>query len=227
MTDTRQAAGAAPPRAWVWIRWLLPVAGLVTLTGYFGPWIDHPVAGLVILGLDLGEYVKFLPAIRGGQVILWREGFYLPLAATALAGSLLAFRDELRYSWPVRALLLAAAIAAALNMLPPAWTPQRMMTPEFQQQSAAIGLALASIAFSPFLALLPRRVTAIALALLCLLAAAVPVWQFLQVLPDINVLYNRPQLPGRGLYLCVAGLLLLGGVALWFGWARPAPKTSQ
>ncbi|NJN84002.1 MAG: hypothetical protein HC802_18155 [Caldilineaceae bacterium] len=54
---------------------LLPIAVLVALAGYFGPWVDHPVAGLVVTGLDLGEYVKFLPVILSAEIVLWREGF--------------------------------------------------------------------------------------------------------------------------------------------------------
>ncbi|MCB0079731.1 MAG: hypothetical protein KDE47_02315 [Caldilineaceae bacterium] len=56
--------------------WLLPLTLLLILTGYVGPWVPHRVSGLVVTGLDLAEYVKFLPIIRSGQVSLWREGFY-------------------------------------------------------------------------------------------------------------------------------------------------------
>ena len=151
-------------RRWTYLRWLLPATIGVTLVGYFGPWVDHPVAGLVIMGLDLGEYVKFLTPVRSGQIALWREGFYLPLVVVSLAASLFAFRRELRYPWLVRGLLLATAVVAALNLLPPAWTPQRMLTPEFQQQAVALALCLAAMAFSPLLALLPRRLVAVAVA---------------------------------------------------------------
>lgn len=57
----RQRALFANPALW------LMVGILLLLTGYFGPWIDHEVAGLVVTGLDLGEYVKFLPEVRSGR----------------------------------------------------------------------------------------------------------------------------------------------------------------
>jgi len=41
-------------------RWGLPAGLVMAFIGYFGAWVDHPAAGLVILGLDLAEYVKFL-----------------------------------------------------------------------------------------------------------------------------------------------------------------------
>ena len=50
------------------LRWLTPAACLFALAGYFAPWVDNRVAGLVITGLDLGEYVKFLPAVRNGVI---------------------------------------------------------------------------------------------------------------------------------------------------------------
>ncbi len=210
----------AAARRWTILRWLLPATIGVTLVGYFGPWVGHRVAGLVIMGLDLGEYVKFLTPVRSGQIVLWREGFYLPLVVASLAASLFAFRRELRYPWLVRGLLLATAIVAALNLLPPAWTPQRMLTAEFRQQAVALALCLAAMAFSPLLALLPRRLVAVLVAAGALGAGIVPVRQFLAVLPTIADLYHQSLTPGWGLWLCAGGLLALAGAALWFGWER-------
>ena len=48
------------------LRILLPLGALLAFLGYVGPWVDHRVAGLAVLGLDLGEYVKFLPQVRAG-----------------------------------------------------------------------------------------------------------------------------------------------------------------
>ena len=203
------------------VRWLLPTALLLAFTGYVGAWVDHKVAGLVVTGLDLGEYVKFLSPVRRGEVTLWREGFYLPLVAVSLGASLLAFRAELRYTWLGRTLLLALAIVAALNLLPPAWTPARMITDEFRQQSLTLIGCLAALAFSPFLALLPRQVTAVLIAALSVVAAILPVRQFFAVLPAIEALYNQPQPLGWGLYLCAASLLALAGGVVWFGGRKP------
>ena len=189
------------------MRWLLPLGIVAALAGYLGPWVDHPVAGLAILGLDLGEYVKFLTAVRSGAVSFWREGFYLPLVAVSLTCSLSAFRREFGYHWAVRALLLALAVVAALNLLPPAWTPQRMLTPEFQQQAIWLGACLLAMICSPFLALLPRWLTAAIIGLLSGAALAIPAWQFAQVLPGIAELYNQPLASGWGVFVLAAGLM--------------------
>lgn len=154
-------------------RLLLPLAALITLTGYFLPWIEHPSAGLVVLGLDLAELVKFLYPVQKGDIFLWREGFYLPLVAASLSLSLNAFRrdpphfgegsaatktkDDAHvrpaYPWPVRVALLLLAAIAALNLLPPAWAPRLLLAPEFLLQSIALFFCLLLAAISPIAAL--------------------------------------------------------------------------
>ena len=99
---------AKPTKVGWALRVLLPLGALLAFWGYVGPWVDHRVAGLAILGLDLGEYVKFLPLVRGGTTSLWREGFYLPLVAISLALSLCTWRPELRWQQRVVAWLMIA-----------------------------------------------------------------------------------------------------------------------
>ncbi len=202
------------------LRWGLPAAGLLALAGYFGPWVGHPAAGLVVTGLDLGEYVKFLPGVRSGATPLWREGFYAPLAAVSLAWSLHAYRGELGYPWWARAALLAGAIAAALNLLPPAWTPQRLLTPEFRLQTAVLAACLVAVACSPLLALLPRWPAALPPAAAALAGLWFPARGFLAVLPEIGGLYNKPLHPAWGMYVLPAGLVALLGWLLLFAMAN-------
>lgn len=202
------------------LRWLLPVAALLTLAGVYGPWVNHAVAGLVITGLDLGEYVKFLPQVRSGEIGLWREGFYLPLFAVSLALSLHAFRAEFAYHWLVRAGLLVVAGVAALNMLPPAWSPPLLITPEFRLQTFAIATCLVALLISPLLALLPRLWVGVLCAVLAAAAIWWPVSGFLRVLESISMLYQHDLAPGWGMYTLVIGLVLLGGVSLFNGVGR-------
>lgn len=208
-------------------RTLIPLAGVLTLAGYFGPWVDHRVAGLVITGLDLGEYVKFLPSVRSGEVMVWRAGFYLPLVAVSLSQSLCAWRSELRYPGPLRVGMLVVAVIAALNLLPPAWTPARMVMPEFYEQTSALTLCLAAMALSPILALLPRTVVAPLLALLCGLAIWFPLRDFLRILPRVADLYNHTLQPGWGMALSAVGLVLLAAGLLSLLWAKPPSKSME
>jgi hypothetical protein len=236
-------------------RWLLPVGALLTMTGYFRPWISHKAAGLAILGLDLGELVKFLHPVQQGDIRLWREGFYLPLVAVSVSLSLSAFRRDLAdplagssansggdgegsrstYGWPVRIGLLLLAIVAALNLLPPAWTPGLLLQPEYRLQTMALLLCLALVALSPLAALLmvPRSLLqtfygtevdrnrrgclgraawSIAVARtifpVALAGAALyfPLAQFIRILPTLAELYGQVPEIGLGPALMTIGL---------------------
>ena len=239
-------------------RWLLPIGALCAFLGYVRPWIAHKAAGLAVLGLDLGELVKFLHPVQQGEIRLWREGFYLPLVAVSVSLSLNAFcRDSNasdrqdanidgteageprpRYGWPVRIALLLLAIVTALNLLPPAWTPRLLLTPEFRLQSMAMALCLALVALSPLVGLLQsprslfesfggtadgagrrgclwRAAWSIALVrslfLVVSAGAAIyfPVAQFRLVIPTLAELYGQPPEIGWGPALMVAGLAVL------------------
>lgn len=224
MTMDRPASAAPARLPWMWL--LLLGAGL-SLAGYFGPWIDHPAAGLAVLGLDLAEYVKFLPQVRSGEITVARELFYLPLVAVSLALSLGAFArpgriDEQRPSrrraavWGIRLVMLALAAMAALNLLPPAWTPERLIVPEFRLQTVAMTGCLLLAGFSPWLGLLPARFAGLGMAAIAGPAAVIPAYAFWQILPTVEPLYGHPLRPGWGIYLCVLGLVVLAvcGAAL-------------
>lgn len=192
---------------------LLSSGLLLTFAGYVGAWVPHRVSGLVVTGLDLGEYVKFLPLVRSGEIVLWRAGVYLPLVALSLTASFAAFQQRWPLQswlrWTVRVLLLALATVAALNLLPPAWDQSTFTNLEFRQQIVALGICLGVMATSPLWGLLPRRVTAGVVLVLALGALWFPLSTFFQVLPSIRELYQQPLAPGWGVYLMVVGLLLL------------------
>ena len=243
-------------------KWLLPAAALCAFFGYVRPWIAHKAAGLAVLGLDLGELVKFLHPVQQGEIRLWREGFYLPLVAMSVSLSLNAFcRDSSasrrreaspdgtvaeeggpRYGWPVRIALLLLAIVTALNLLPPAWTPRLLLTPEFRLQTIAMVLCLALVALSPVAGLFqsPRTLVeslggtadgngrrgclwraawsvALVRGLLLVVSAGAaiyfPIAQFREVLPTLAELYGQTPEIGWGPALMVAGLAGL----LWHG----------
>lgn len=193
-------------------RWLSPAFCLLALIGYFGPWVDHKATALVISGLDLGEYVKFLTSFRDGTLHIWREGFYWPLVAVSLILSLYVFRKERNYPWWLRWSLVVTALLAALNLLPPAWSPPVLKSAEFRQQMIALMICGLAAAFSPFLALLPARLSALLSLLLIAAAFWWPIRGFLAVLPSISQLYNHPLQPGWGMWLMILGVLGQGVV---------------
>lgn len=187
---------------------LIPAGLLLMLAGYFGPWVDHRVAGLVVTGLDLGEYVKFLPVVQMGEVQLWRPGFYAPLVAASAVALLVAFRRECRFPVWLRLVLLAVAGVAALNLVPPAWTPQRLLEAEFRVQTTSLILLGVALLFSPWLAFVPRPAVMGASVILAAAAIVFPVQGFLAVLPAISELYGFAITPGWGFWLLGVGVVV-------------------
>lgn len=207
--------------------WLLRLAfvlaalglGLIAF-GYWGAWLPHPAAGLNILGIDLAEYVKFVPEVRSGQISLRREIFYAPLVSLSLGLVFLATIRRPRLALALRLILLALAIPTALAMLPPAWTPALLRTPEFRQQTIAIVLLLAAVLLAPlwrrFLPDWGRGILFVILAYLPFPAIAA----FQRLLPALTALYNRPLASGSAIFLLGlgAGLLAAGGLlTIWLG----------
>jgi len=181
------------------------LAGAAGLAGYYGPWVAHRAAGLVIIGLDLAEYVKFLPQVASGQVGIPREVFYLPLVAGSITASLLASRRCLP-TWFRWALALLAA-PLALAMLPPAWSPGLLRLGEFRTQVLAIGVCLALIPGIALTRYLPDWLVIVMIAFLALLAAIGPAWAFLQVRGAIAQVYRRDLPLGWGFWLSLLGFL--------------------
>ena len=192
---------------------LVAAAMAIGLAGYYGPWVPHRAAGLVVVGLDLGEYVKFLPQVASGAVRLHRELFYLPLLAGSVSGALFASRRALP-SWG-RTLSALAAIPLALAMLPPAWNPAVLATAEFRIQVIAIAVCLLLIMPGIFLTRhLPDRQALAIIAMLAAAAAVIPAWEFLKVRPEIEQLYTHALPLGWGWWATLLGNLSASAVAL-------------
>jgi len=203
--------------------WLpLIAAGLLGLAGYFGPWVSHRAAGLAVSGLDLGEYVKFIPQVMPGQIAVRREIFYFPLLAGSLMASLLASRRSLpRF---LRILLGLGAIPLALALLPPAWSPTTLLLPEFRLQSAALIFCLAMVPAVILTRYLPDRLVLGLIAVLAIPAAVLPTWGFLEVMAPIAALYRQPLRLGWGFWANLIGFLFVAFWALAQALTRPAQR---
>jgi hypothetical protein len=198
---------------------LVLLGWLFIALGYWGPWVPANAVGLRILGLDMAEYVKFIAEVRSGQITLTREVFYLPLLALSLSLSLLAHRPELRLPGLVRWGLNLLAVPAALAMLPPAWTPGLLATPEFVKQTAAIGVCIVAAVLSyPVLRRLPAKLVAGMILLLALLAVFPPLLTFARLSPALDAIYGRQLPPGRGLWQLPLGFVLLASGVLLASW---------
>ena len=195
------------------IRWLaITLAGLIGLIGYYGPWVPHKAAGLIVIGLDLAEYVKFIAEVASGRIALRREIFYLPLFAASVGASLLASRRVLPF-WS-RWLVAAIAIPLALAMLPPAWNPGILLQPEFRLQTLAIAFCLMLVPGAMLLRGVPDRPILIVIALLSLTAAIAPAGGYVQVHAAIEALYRQPLALGWGFWVGTGGFLTAALIAI-------------
>ena len=110
------------------------------MIGYYGPWVPHKAAGLIVIGLDLAEYVKFIPEFASGRIAFRREIFYLPLFAASVGASLFASRRVLPTLEPLADRCPCHPVG--VGDAPPAWNPDILLQPEFRLQTLAIVFCL-------------------------------------------------------------------------------------
>lgn len=202
------------------VRFLLPAGWLLAAIGYYGPWIAHRTAALSLSGVDMGEFVKFLPGAANSSPAAWRQLFYLPSLAVVIGVALLIASRVLAYPWPVRFLALVGAVPLSLQLLPPAWSPASLLTPEFRLQALALALCWLLLAVHWLFARLPAWATSLPAALLALAATALPAWQMIQVKPAIDAVYGQAPPIGWGFYLCLLGLLAMALASSGLAWPR-------
>src|SRR5512139_3987450 len=193
-------------------RRLLWLALFLIGAGYFGPWVWHKAAGLTLSADDLGEWIKFLPAWKSGQLPVLRELFYLPIWLTSIGLGLLAGRIK---AWPWKLIVLGLSVLLVFTPLPK--YPELLSAfrePEFTLTFWATMVALLlSVLFTFFGSRLPDRVEAILWIVIGISAALFAPWMFGRTLPDIDRLYHYSI--GWGVVAEVIGGVLLAGVGGW------------
>ena len=198
------------------VRLLLPLGWLLAAVGYFGPWIVHATAGLTLSGVDMGEFVKFLPGVLDGSLRVIRQLFYLPPFAVVATVSLLAGARQLRFPWPLQALFVVVAIPVSLQLLPPAWSPASLLTPEFRLQAIVLVFVWLLLAGFWLLGRLPPWLAGGLSAALALAGGGLPAWQFLTTKSAIDEVYRAAPAVGWGFIVCVLGLALVAVASVLF-----------
>ena len=202
------------------------ILGLLTLAlaAYWLPWIDHQSAALKLSGQDLGEFVKFLPQIRRGQVRFPRQVFYLPPFVAALSFVLLSTNRQLGYPRWVRILILVLAILALPGLLPPVWGhPRDLFNAEFRLQGIALVLGLLAVLSHGLWKSLQLHIVGWTLGTLALLALVPTQWAFWAIRPSIWQAYSTPTIHlGWGLPLEIVAWLGMLGFSTAIVWkTRP------
>ncbi len=200
--------------------WMLkrfvPLGIALVLVGYWAPWVNHKTAALVLSGLDMAEFVKFLPGVRAGTEFMIRELFYLPPLAAALCLALIGSSRLWRYPLWARAIMVIVAIVLAVIVLPPyPFILQALSSDEFGRQFSMAAGCLAVIAASLLYRRLPRAVVAGLLIVVSLAGMIPPVWQFFSIRSALDSVYGQAIPIGWGLWLMAVGLLMVAGVGGW------------
>jgi hypothetical protein len=202
-TDKSRVPGGA---AW-WLNALF--LGLTAmLIGYFMVWLPGPAAGLQLIGIELGEWIKFLGVGRG------RDWFYLPPIVIGLIIALLAatWPNGRLATWLARGL----AVAVALLAFPAVAAIQLEPRSEWLPRLLGIGLVLLVAALG---AVVSARTPAarwpwLVIALVALAGLVLPTAQYLAVRPVAEAIMQRPLGIGPGLWLNGLGSLLAAAAAL-------------
>ena len=185
----------------------LAVALTAVFTGYFAVWLPGPAAGLRFIGVELGEWIKFL------GVGLGRNWFYLPpiTLGLMLAVMTLTWENGRCQNWLIRGL----AVTVSLLALPAVAAIRFEPASEWRLRLALIGLVLLAALLTGFLErVTPLRLPWLLLALLGLLGAIGPTWFYLTIRPLVSQVLALPVGIGLGVWLNGLGHLGVTAVAL-------------
>jgi hypothetical protein len=174
--------------------------------GYFMVWLPGPSAGLQLIGVEIGEWIKFLGVGAG------RDLFYLPPIVLGLALALLAAtwpnhpRTWLARGLAVAVSLLAFPAIAAIQQEPPGQWLARLLAIGSVALVAAFGAVIARRSpDSPWPWLLMTAVI--------LMGVILPTWQYLSVRSVVEEIMRRPIGIGAGVWMNAVGGLLAASAA--------------
>ncbi len=187
----------------------LLLAGLTAVfTAYFLVWLPGPVVGLQFIGVEIGEWIKFL------GVGLGRNWFYLPPITLGLLLALLTLTwpPHRWQNWMMRGL----AVAVSLLSFPAIEAIRFEAASEWRLRLLLVG-GVGVVAILTGLAerwTLPDWLSWLLLAVLGIVGAVFPFWFYGQVRPLVAQAVGLPVGIGPGVWLNGAGHLLVTAVAV-------------
>lgn len=176
--------------------------------GYFVVWLPGPGVGLQLIGIEVGEWIKFL------GVGASRNWFYLPPIVMGTVLALLAgmWPNGRIQTWLARGL----AIALALLALPAVAAIQLEPRSEWLARLVAIGWVIGVAGLGSVISRRAgdARPLWMIIAIVALLGALLPTMQYLAVRPLVEAALHRSLGIGVGVWLNAGGSLLVLAVAL-------------
>jgi len=187
---------------------LIILGALLTLVGYFSPWIPHQAAGLSITGFEMAEWIKFAPDVRNHTVALRRMDFYWPPVAAVIGlVALTTYHRKWRwYQWGL------TIMALGLSLLP---------FPLFEEVNSLTGIkanwgrlgmvayGLLAVGVSVWFKVWPAKFRGAGLTLISGLGLVLTSLALSAAEPIVEKLFNHLINPGLGYNLTRLGLILL------------------
>jgi hypothetical protein len=210
-----------------WVQFILRLGFVAILLGYFLVWLPQPAAGLSFIGLEMGEWVKFLPAMESGGAS-GRNVFYLPPITLGwmMALSTTGWPNRRWQTWAMRglaflvALLAFPSIESLLTESPNQWMIRLLM----------VGSVLLAIILSSVWSRLPfgkkDDSSWSVILVVALLGALLPTWVYLALRPLVDPIIGQEVGIGVGAWLNLAGHLTVGLAALAVLSRRPAKQSA-
>lgn len=182
------------------------------LLAYWLVWMPGPVAGLQLIGLEMGEWVKFLPEVRAGQISAGRDLFYLPPVLLGLLVALITVGWPHRWQiWFVRLVAIAVGWLAFPSLDAIRFEPHSEWLLRLVLVGMVVLVAVGSYGLKgKIAAALPPLLAVIALA-----GAILPAWAYLAMRPAIINALARPVGFGPGFWLNGLGFGVAAAVFLW------------
>ena len=202
-------------KALYWSRILVPLGFTTILVAYSLIWLPQPVAGLSFIGVEMGEWVKFLPQVATGDLTYYRIFFYFPPITLGLMMILwtATWFDKRWQTWVIRGL----AVAIAFLALPSLEVILDEPVSEWLLRLIVVLFVLAMAVISPlFKRLAPgsvEKVSWILILLLGLLGLIFPTWIYADLRGPIGDLLQMAIGIGPGVWLNATGHILLMGSA--------------
>jgi hypothetical protein len=192
---------------------LLVFIGLTAVfAGYFAVWLPGPAAGLRLIGVEMGEWIKFLGIGRS------RDLFYLPPISLALVLVLLtvAWPYGRRQGWIMRLIAFGVSLLAFPSIEAIRFEP----VGEWLVRLLLIILVLLSALITGLFTWRNRsRFTAhnmpwFVILSIALAGAVLPTWIYIDVRPTVSQAFGLPLDYGLGLWLNGIGHLFVATTAL-------------
>jgi hypothetical protein len=169
------------------------------LAGYFAVWLPGPSAGLTIIGLELGEWIKFLGV--GSR----RDLFYVPPIAIGLLLALITadWPNHRWQTWGMRCLAIGVSMLAFPAIAAITLEPRS----EWLVRVISIGLVIQTVVLSSVVYRSPRTMPAIrrVMLLIALLGVWLPTGQYLAIRPVVMEIMHQPVGFGPGLLANLLG----------------------